>query len=103
MASTKDYLEFVLECLSALNCISYRAMMGEYVIYYDGKVIGGIYDDRLLVKKTASSLELMPGASREIPYPGGSEMLLVDRIEDREFLVKLFNAIYKDLPMPKKK
>jgi len=103
MASSKDYLEFVLECLSALDGISCRAMMGEYVIYYDGKVIGGIYDDRFLIKKTASSLELMPDASREIPYPGGSEMLLVDRIEDRDFLAKLFNAVYKELPLPKKK
>ena len=102
MASSKGYFEYVSECLSALDKVAYRAMMGEYIIYYDGKVIGGIYDDRFLVKKTKSSLELMPSASREIPYPNGSEMLLVDRIEDREFLAQLFNAMYRELPAPKK-
>lgn len=103
MASSKGYFEYVSECLSALDKVAYRAMMGEYIIYYDGKVIGGIYDDRFLVKKTKSSLEFMPYASREIPYSGGSEMLLVDRIEDREFLAQLFNVMYRELPTPKKK
>ncbi len=103
MASSKGYFEYVSKCLSALDKVAYRAMMGEYIIYYDGKVIGGIYDDRFLVKKTKSSLKLMPSASREIPYSGGSEMLLVDRIEDKEFLAQLFNVMYRELPAPKKK
>lgn len=61
MASSKDYLDFVLEQLSELDDITYRAMMGEYIIYYRGKVVGGIYDDRFLVKNTQSAAELMPG------------------------------------------
>ena len=103
MASTKDYLEFVLDQLSGLDDISYRAMMGEYIIYYRGKVAGGIYDDRFLVKPVKSAIEMMPDASWELPYEGGKEMLLVDDIDNKEFLTELFNAIYDELPAPKKK
>ncbi|MBO4579376.1 MAG: TfoX/Sxy family protein [Clostridiales bacterium] len=103
MASTKDYLEFVLDQLSGLDDISYRAMMGEYIIYYRGKVAGGIYDDRFLVKPVKAALEMMPDASWELPYEGGKEMLLVDDIDNKEFLTELFNAIYDELPAPKKK
>ena len=102
MSSSKDYLNFVLEQLSDLQGISYRAMMGEYVIYYQGKVIGGIYDDRFLVKPTKSAKELMPDASSEIPYPGAKEMLLPD-IDNRELLNRLIPAIAEELPFPKKK
>lgn len=86
MASSKDYLEYVLDQLSSLDDISYRAIMGEYIIYYQGKIVGGIYDDRFLVKLTKSALDLMPGASRELPYEGAKEMLLVEDIDDRDFL-----------------
>ncbi|MBO4459750.1 MAG: TfoX/Sxy family protein [Clostridiales bacterium] len=103
MASSKDYLEFVLDQLSGLDDISYRAMMGEYIIYYRGKVAGGIYDDRFLVKPVKAALEMMPDASWELPYEGGKEMLLVDDIDNKEFLTELFNAIYDELPAPKKK
>ena len=102
MASTRDYLEFVLDQLSGLDGITYRAMMGEYIIYYKGRIPGGIYDDRLLVKPTKSALAMMPDAAREIPYEGGSEMLLVEEIDDRRFLEDLFNAMYDELPEPKK-
>ncbi len=103
MASSKDYLEYVLEQLSSLDDISYRAMMGEYIIYYQGKIVGGIYDDRFLVKPTKSALDLMPDASRELPYEGAKEMLLVEDVDDRDFLNELLNAIVYELPAPKKK
>ncbi|MBR2879750.1 MAG: TfoX/Sxy family protein [Oscillospiraceae bacterium] len=103
MASSKEYLGFILEQLSELQEISYRAMMGEYIIYYRKKVIGGIYDDRFLVKSVKSARELMPYASFELPYKGGSEMLLVDNVDSREFLKELFEAMYDELPAPKKK
>ena len=103
MASSKDYLEYVLDQLSSLDDISYRAMMGEYIIYYQGKIVGGIYDDRFLVKPTKSALDLMPDASRELPYEGAKEMLLVEDIDDRDFLNELLNAIVYELPAPKKK
>ncbi len=103
MASSKDYLEFVLEQLSELDDISYRAMMGEYIIYFRGKVVGGIYDDRFLVKNTKSAAELMPDAELELPYEGAKKMLLVDDIENKEFLKELLEAMYEELPVPKNK
>lgn len=103
MASSKEYLEFVLEQLSGLDDITYRAMMGEYIIYYRGKVAGGIYDDRFLVKPVKAAVEMMPDASYELPYEGGKEMLLVDDIDNRDFLRELFDSMYDELPAPKKK
>lgn len=100
MASRKEYLEFILEQLSGLEEISYRAMMGEFIIYYRGKIVGGIYDDRLLVKPVESAVSYMTDVSFELPYEGGKEMLLV---EDRDFLTGLFRAMYEELPMPKPK
>ena len=103
MASNKEYLDFILEQLSELEEITYRAMMGEYIIYYRGRIIGGIYDDRLLVKPVESAVELMPNAIFELPYEGAKEMLLVDNVDNREFLTELVNAMYSQLPAPKKK
>ena len=103
MASSKEYLDFILEQLSGLDEISYRAMMGEYILYYRGKIVGGIYDDRFLVKPVASASALMPDADMELPYEGTKEMLLVDTVENREFLEELLNAMYDELPAPKKK
>ena len=101
--SSKEYLDFVLEQLSELDEITYRAMMGEYIIYYRGKVVGGIYDDRFLVKNIKSVMEKMPEATLELPYDGAKEMLLVDIIENREFLRELLEEMYDELPAPKKK
>ena len=103
MASSKEYLDFILEQLSELDEITYRAMMGEYIIYYRGKVIGGIYDDRFLVKNIKAAADLMPEAALELPYDGAKEMLLVDDIENKEFLRELLEAMYDELPAPKKK
>ena len=103
MASSKEYLDFILEQISRLEHVTYRAMMGEYIIYYRGKIVGGIYDDRFLVKPTKSALEMMPDADREIPYDGAKEMLLVDNVDNREFLAELLTAMYEELPAPKKK
>ena len=103
MASSKDYLDFILDQLSGLDDISYRTMMGEYIIYYRGKLVGGIYDDRFLVKPVKSAVAMMPDAEMELPYEGAKEMLLVDDVDNREFLRKLFEAIYEELPAPKKK
>ena len=103
MASSKEYLEYILEQLSDLDDITYRAMMGEYIIYYRGKIIGGIYDDRFLVKTVKSAMAMMPDADMELPYDGAKEMLLVDDVENKEFLGELLEAMYEELPAPRKK
>ena len=103
MASSKEYLDYILEQLSDLDDVSYRAMMGEYIIYYRGKIVGGIYDDRFLVKPVKSAAAMMPDAELELPYEGAKEMLLVDDVENREFLCELLEAMYDDLPAPKKR
>lgn len=103
MASSKEYLDFILGQLSELDDISYRAMMGEYIIYYRGKVVGGIYDDRFLVKSTKSAVAMMPNAVMELPYEGAKEILLVYDVDNKEFLRLLLEAMYEELPAPKKK
>ena len=103
MASSKEYLEFIMDQLSGLDEVSHRAMMGEYVIYYRGKIVGGIYDDRFLVKPTKSAKAMMPEADLEIPYEGAKEMLLVDNVENRDFLRDLLEVMYDELPAAKKK
>ena len=103
MASSKEYLDFILEQLSGLEEVSYRAMMGEYIIYHRGKIVGGIYDDRFLVKPTKSAKNMVPDADMEVPYEGAKEMLLVDNVDNRDFLRKLLEAMYDELPAPKKK
>ena len=103
MASGREYLDYLLEQLSALDDISYRPMMGEYILYYRGKVFGGIYDNRFLVKPTPSAAALMPHAERELPYEGAKEMLLVEDVENPAFLRELVEAMYPELPKPKKK
>lgn len=103
MASSKDYLDYVLEQLSGLDDVTRRAMMGEYILYYKGKVIGGIYDNRFLVKPTASAKALMPDAPEELPYDGAKPMLLVEDMESRALLAELFNAMEPELPAPKKR
>ena len=101
MASSKEYLGFIMDQLSELEDISYKAMMGEYIIYYHRKVVGGIYDDRFLVKPTKSAAAMMPNADRELPYEGAKEMLLVDNVDNKRFLGELLNAMYVELPAPK--
>lgn len=103
MASSKQYLAFVMDQLSSLDDISYQKMMGEYIIYYQEKIVGGIYDNRFLVKPTKSAKELMPNAPLELPYEGAKEMLMVDNIDDRIFLNELLNAMLDELPTPKKR
>ena len=103
MASSKEYLDYILEQLSELEEITHRAMMGEYILYYRGKIVGGIYDDRLLVKPVKSAVSLMPDAMFELPYEGAKEMLLVDNVDNKDFLTRLFNAMYEELPNAKKK
>ena len=103
MPSSKEYLDFILEQLSNLNDITYKPMMGEFLIYYRGKLVGGIYDDRLLVKTVKSAISYMPQAEYSLPYEGAKEMLLVDNIDDKEYLAGLFEAMFDDLPMPKAK
>ena len=103
MASSKEYLIFILEQLSGLDDITYRAMMGEYILYYRERVVGGIYDDRFLVKPVRAAVNLMPNAEMVVPYEGAKGMLLVDDVDDREYLVKLFEAMYDELPERRKK
>lgn len=103
MASSKEYLQFILEQLSDLEEITYRAMMGEFIIYYRGKIAGGIYDDRLLVKPVESAISYMLKVSYALPYKGAKDMLLVDEVDNKEFLKGLFNVMYDELPVPKPK
>ena len=103
MASSKEYLDFILEQLSELEEITYKSMMGEYIVYYRGKIVGGIYDDRFLVKPVKSAIAYMPNAKYELPYDGAKEMLLVDDVDNKEYLTGLFNSMYKELPALKRK
>ena len=103
MASRKEYLDFILEQLSELEEITYRAMMGESIIYYNGKIVGGIYDDRLLVKPVQTAINYMPNAEYQLPYDGAKEMLLVDNVDNKEYLIGLFKTMYDELPAPKPK
>ncbi len=103
MPSSKEYLNFILEQLSTLADITYKAMMGSYLIYYRSKLVGGIYNDRLLVKPVKSAISFMPRAEYSLPYSGAKEMLLVDNVDDKAYLAGLFEAMYDDLPMPKAK
>ena len=103
MASSKEYLQFIVEQLSDLEEITYRTMMGEYIIYYREKIVGGIYDDRLLVKPVKSAVAYMPENIYEPPYEGAKKMLLVQEVDSKEFLTGLFNAMYDELPVPKQK
>ena len=103
MASSKEYLAFILGQLSELEEITYRAMMGEFLIYYRGKIVGGIYDNRLLVKPVKAAIRYMPTAPYEVPYEGAKEMLLVEEVDNKEFLTSLFRAMYEELPAPKPK
>ena len=103
MASSKEYLEYILDQLSDLDDISYRAMMGEYIIYYRGKIVGGIYDDRFLVKPVKAAMTMMPDVEMEVPYEGAKGMLLVDDVENRKFLRELLEAMYNELTVQKKK
>jgi len=103
MASSKEYLGFILDQLSLVGEITHKQMMGEYILYYRGKIIGGIYDDRFLVKPVKAACELMPDAQYEVPYEGAKEMLLVDNVEDKGFLARLVEGMYPQLPEPKKK
>ena len=102
MSSTNQYLEFVLDLLGELDDVAHRKMMGEYVLYYRGKVIGGIYDDRFLLKVTPASERLLPDAPRAPPYEGAKEMLLVE-VEDRGTLHDVVDAMWEELPAPKKR
>ena len=101
MASSKEYLQFILGQLSELEEINYRAMMGEFILYYRGKIVGGIYDDRLLIKPVSSAISYTPTISYELPYEGAKEMLLVDEVDSKQFLTGLFKAMYEELPAPK--
>ena len=103
MTSSEEYLEYIMEQLSDLDDVSYRAMMGEYIIYYRGKIVGGIYDDRFLIKPVKTAVEMMPDADMELPYEGAKEMLLVEDVENREFLKELYEAMYDELPARKKR
>ena len=103
MASDRGYLDYILEQLSGLEDISYRAMMGEFILYYRGKVFGGIYDNRFLIKPVKAAKEMIPDAQYELPYEGAGEMILVEETDNRAFLCELIEAMYDDLPAPKKK
>ena len=102
MASSKEYLDFIMDQLSDLEDVKVRAMMGEYIIYYREKIVGGIYDDRFLVKPVPAAVALMPGTQKELPYEGAKEMLLVDKVDNREFMCNLLRAMFDELPAQKK-
>jgi len=103
VATSKTYLDFILEQLSALTGVTYRPMMGEYILYYQGRIVGGIYDDRLLVKPVPAARACLPQARLETPYEGAKPMLLVDIVDDADALAALFEAMLPELPEPKRK
>ena len=103
MATSKEYLSYILEQLSGIEEISHRAMMGEYVLYYKGKVIGGIYDNRFLVKPVKSAVALLPDAPMETPYEGAKDMLMIEDVENHALMAELLDAMYDELPAPKPK
>jgi len=103
MATNKEYLNFILDQLSGLDGITAKQMMGEYIIYHNGKISAYLCDNRLLVKSVQSAVKMLPDAKMEPPYDGAKEMMLVDKVEDRDFLTELFNAMYDELSMPRKK
>lgn len=103
MSTSKEYLDYILDQLSILDGISYRMMMGEYVLYFQGKVFGGLYDNTFLVKKTPSALEIMPEHIEEIPYSGAKSMIVIDDPENKDLLIRLIPSICRDLPAPKPK
>ncbi len=103
MASDKAYLQFILDQLEGLEGLTYRAMMGEYLFYVQGKIVGGLFDDRLLVKNVPAARALLPDAPEEIPYPGAKPMLLAENVDDREALKTLFSALEEALPAAKKR
>lgn len=103
MASSREYLNFIKEQLSELEEITFRQMMGEYIIYYRGKIAAYICDDRLLAKPVPSAAKMMPDAPYEPPYDGAKDMILVENVDDKDFLTKLFRAIYDELPEPRKR
>jgi len=103
MATSKEYLDFITEQLSEVDGISYRQMMGEYIIYMNGKIAAYVCDDRLLVKPVPSAVRMLPDASYELPYDGAKEMILVENVENKEFLKELFEAMFDELPEPKKR
>ncbi len=103
MASSKDFLDYILEKLSPLEDITSRTMMGEYILYYKGRIFGGIYDNRLLIKPVNAAHRMIPTAKKERPYEGAAEMIMPDEIDDGEFLCRLVKAMYEELPEPKKR
>ena len=103
MATSKEYLEFIMEQLSELNGITFRQMMGEYIIYYNGKIAAYLCDNRLVVKPVSSAAAMLPEAAYEPPYAGAKDMILVEQVENKKLLMELFEAMYDELPMPKKK
>ena len=103
MSTSKEYFEFIKEQTELIPEVSYRPMMGEYILYWSGKVVGGLYDDRLLVTPTKGARSLLPSASLASPYEGGKDMILVEEVEDRESLKRLLAAVAADLPAGKKK
>ncbi len=103
MSTTKDYLGFILEQLSLVDGITHRQMMDEYIIYHHGKIAAYLCDNRLLVKPVPAAVKLMPDAPYEPPYDGAKDMILVEKVDDREFLKALFEAMYDELPEPKRK
>ena len=103
MASSEEYLAFILEQLSELEEISYRSMMGEYILYYRGKIIGGIYDNRFLLKPVKAVLNQLGQPRLDRPYEGAKEMILLEDLEDKSFLARLIRDMYEVLPAPKVK
>ncbi|MBR0230088.1 MAG: TfoX/Sxy family protein [Erysipelotrichaceae bacterium] len=103
MASSREYLEYIMEQLSSIEDVSYRPMMGEFIIYCQGKIIGGVYDDRFLVKPTKAAAKLMPEAEEVVPYPGAKPLLLVDEVDNRMFLSELIAQMIDELPLPRKR
>lgn len=103
MSTKKEFVDHIIEQLAELGDVYCRSMMGEYIVYYGGKIAAYVCDNRLLVKPVESAKALMADPIYEPPYAGAKDMLLVEDVDDKDFLLKLFRAMYDELPAPKPK
>lgn len=104
MATTKEFHDYVVDSLQRIGNISTKRMMGEYCIYYRDKLIGDICDNTLFLKSTESVLRLMPDAERAYPYEGSKTLMsVVEDVENTELMKVVLNAMYEELPEPKKR
>lgn len=104
MATSKEFHDYTVKTLQKIGDVTTRKMMGEYLVYYQGKLVGDICDNCLFLKPTESVLRLLPDAERGYPYEGSKTlMVMVENVEDEKLMTAVLNGMYQELPEPKKK